>query len=100
MQEESTITSREAWQADMLSRWSDGGSRAGRSIGRVQTLGTHIGVRKVTSAFAVATMRVALRMALPHQAHLPSGARKLQQLSCDLTASVCRTFAPLQLPLA
>jgi len=80
MQEESITTSQEAWQVVTLSRWLDGVLRMVRSTGRSQTLGTHIGARRVTSASAVETMRVASRMVLSHLVLLQSGGKKSETL--------------------
>merc|ERR1712072_732616 len=88
MQEESITTSQEAWQVVMLSRWLDGVLRTVRSTGRSQTLGTHIGARRVTSASAVETMRVASRTVLSHLVLLQSGARRARHWLYE------RTFFP------
>merc|ERR1711862_812824 len=84
MPAEFTITSLVEWQAVTLSRWWVGALRTARSIGKLQIPGTHIGARKVISAFAVATTRAELKTKLLDLLQMPSGAvLETHRLLCE-----------------
>merc|ERR1712032_1062520 len=82
------IMSLEAWREVMLSKLSAGVSIVARSIGRLQTLGTLIGVKRVISASSVETTRAASRIKpLPQHLTRSGAGLESQLLSCELVCS-------------
>merc|ERR1712217_639282 len=74
------ITSQEAWLVDTLSRSWVGAQRTAKRTGKLRIRGIRIGERRATSAFAVATMREALKTKPLHLRPTRSGAAQVTRL--------------------